>query len=227
MLRKITGMAEPVLFSSAAEVWLKMSSLLSDRRLNSDSKNFLKEVPEVVQTMKGIIVFNPNSSHFWLIFIFWRLESVCPSIATNLVNNNDNNGRLDDREYYNDLPGKIPPDLPSNESSDKSSKENLTFQRLPTAAPRSAFKKMSSNEQNDPNLIDLNIDIQEETNTSVRKIESTQESTRLEPQYVNCLAEESNQIKINDSFLESSAQPIKDPFDMRKALHLIILFVFI
>ena len=57
MSPKITGTAEPALFWNVVEDWLKMSLLLSDRRLSFDLKNFLKEVPEVVQQMKGISDF--------------------------------------------------------------------------------------------------------------------------------------------------------------------------
>lgn len=147
------------------------------------------------------------------------------------MNNNSNNqinGRLEDREYYNDLPGKIPPDLPFADSSDKNSKEISTLQRLPTAAPRSAIKKSlpSSGEQNGPNLIDLNVDLHDEAEakSSVPLMDTSGEQKRSEPQYVNCSTEEStsNQIKTNDS---QTGQTVKDPFDMRKRFWGIVVLI--
>ena len=163
---------------------------------------------------------NENFSHR-------RVESVLNGSTnpTNNCSNNSDSSRLEDREYYNDLPGKIPPDLPLTDTGDKTSKESLG-NRQPTAAPRNCLKKLSSSEQNGPNLIDLSVDIAHEQTVSDNTGAQTeeQECVKSEHHYVNCSAEESakNQSIASDTQPECPhpTSAFKDPFDMRMS-HLI------
>jgi len=153
------------------------------------------------------------------------LDTTVHNGSNSNTNKENNNGRLDDREYYNDLPGKMPPEVPSTDNHDKTSlKESATLQRIPQAAPRSCLKKLSltNSEQNSPNLIDLNTDIQEDNhdNDSAEVDINSQETTRLEPEYVNCTTGDTTNSNTTNSVptLETTTQStIKDPFDMRKS----------
>lgn len=131
--------------------------------------------------------------------------------STNSTNNTDGS-RLDDREYYNDLPGKIPPDVPLAEASDKACRDSP--HRQPTAAPRNCIKKSNGSEQNGQNLIDLTIDEQPATDNAEAQSEA-QQNVKLEHHYVNCSTEDS---KIAGGSPDQSSHitpSIKDPFDMR------------
>ncbi|CAG2105897.1 unnamed protein product [Medioppia subpectinata] len=148
--------------------------------------------------------------------------------ATNNLNQDTDTKNLpEDRDYYNDLPGKMPPEVPKGDAPDMApAKEGSTIQRVaqtvPQAAPRTGLKKTS--EQNSPNLIDLNIDIQEQNTgnstqtTSTAQTESDcQQNERSEHQYVNCAAEASNDNQNKAEPLSESSTQLtpKDPFDMK------------
>ncbi|CAG2168738.1 unnamed protein product [Oppiella nova] len=176
-------------------------------------KEFLKRTPKTTPFSDRVDASNgSNASH----------------MSNKLNIENDDTNRLESRDYYNDLPGKIPPDLPDlppGEAADRvhsadHTSVQLANQRVPQAAPRTGLKKCP---QNSPNLIDLNIDIQEQNignigdNTSQTKDTNCQQNSRSDPQYVNCSTQEShdNQIK-SESNCEPSTQPsVKDPFDMK------------
>ncbi|XP_054160192.1 SHC-transforming protein 1-like isoform X2 [Oppia nitens] len=146
-------------------------------------------------------------------------NGLCHTINNNFNTDNDSKNRLDERDYYNDLPGKIPPDVPPVETNSKTSlRDCSSTQRVPQAAPRTAIKK--SNEQNSPNLIDLNIDIQDHINTTQSESSIIDPNTQIvDHQYVNCSTDDSNnnnnQNKTDNSNNESVIQTAKDPFDMK------------
>ncbi len=152
---------------------------------------------------------------------------------------------MEEREYYNDLPGKTPPSAPdasdnsnviSKETSLSAHKPLLTSSSLPQAAPRSVVKKSSispstnsKNEQNGLNLIDLNTDIQTPQDAKQTKDETPKVMGNLthkseQHQYVNCSLS-SDQNEINESLSlnksgSSTSSSVKDPFDMRKSIHI-------
>ncbi|KAH9516179.1 Phosphotyrosine-binding domain, phosphotyrosine-interaction (PI) domain, partial [Dermatophagoides farinae] len=116
---------------------------------------------------------------------------------TAMANNNDNcqitpAQRIEDREYYNDLPGKIPPDIMAinNGSSDRMNK-----MIPPLAAPRSKKSAITTTTTpNNPqeeqiNLIDLNDDLKPPLTTTSSAYNSNLFSKQIRPtdsQYVNC-----------------------------------------
>lgn len=78
--------------------------------------------------------------------------------------------RNDDREYYNDLPGKIPPDVAANGSGNKNINKDDQLQQV--------------------SLIDLNDDLQlihSQSSSVVTSVKS--KLLPSDPQYVNCMAD--------------------------------------
>lgn len=142
-----------------------------------------------------------------------------------MANNNDNcqitpAQRIEDREYYNDLPGKIPPDIMAinNGSSDRMNK-----MIPPLAAPRSKKSAITTTTTpNNPqeeqiNLIDLNDDLKPPLTTTSSAYNSNLFSKQIRPtdsQYVNCGA--------SDTTTTSTSTANKDPFDMRKCFVIIM-----
>lgn len=108
----------------------------------------------------------------------------------------------EERDYYNDLPGKIPPDV-SHSNSQSTSKT------LPQAAPRNYSKKSSGNgsEENSPNLIDLNTELHESLAYDFSAMDDTK-PLKYGHEYVNCGQE------VQETFLAIETVT-KDPFDMR------------
>lgn len=140
----------------------------------------------------------------------------------------------DEREYYNDLPGKIPPDVPANAAENgissttttsTSTKEISSLQRvLPQAAPRNCLKK-SNSEQSSPNLIDLNTDIQgpslimaeSKDNNNDPGCSQQNVNVKSEVQYVNCANGGDGVAEQNSNEFALNLNPtFSDPFDMRK-----------
>ncbi|XP_074600614.1 SHC-adaptor protein isoform X2 [Brevipalpus obovatus] len=133
-------------------------------------------------------------------------------------------GGGEERDYYNDMPGKVPPDLPEKEKN-KRNKEELLGRSAMHTIPRLSLKKFISNSSadNSPNLIDLTSDIQPTTTDSLQSQSGSSFSslnrrteTGIEPEheYVNCNSEDKNS---KHSTLASSIPPssIRDPFDMQ------------
>ncbi|RWS18028.1 SHC-transforming protein 1-like protein [Dinothrombium tinctorium] len=124
-----------------------------------------------------------------------------------------------ERDYYNDLPGKMPPDINLLDSVDS----NLTLRKetmsrnQPQAAPRTCFRKyMNSNSDQSHNLIDLTSDIQLPETQNINGASSDSHflnipSVSTEHQYVNFKGYESD----NSSCGLDSSSNIRDPFDMQ------------
>lgn len=145
-------------------------------------------------------------------------------------NNNQTNQstlqRIDDREYYNDLPGKIPPDIINLNGKDNLNVLNSSNDTkvIPLVSPRNKNNKSLNNDSLDDiqpsntntliNLIDLNDDnctdnslmIHHGSNNCLTTSNSCQfpkitSNNHNDPHYVNCTSEVTNEVK--------------DPFDMR------------
>lgn len=102
--------------------------------------------------------------------------------------------RSDDREYYNDLPGKIPPDIVSQSNGTKDCAKPI----IPNVAPRkkNGFEQTSTT----INLIDLN---DSNTNNGHSHHGHLKPMMPNDPQYVNCMP--AQQIHCSD-----------DPFDIKQ-----------
>ena len=168
----------------------------------------------------------------------YRLEHIHQgtnnSHKTAISNNNDNSQitpaqRIEDREYYNDLPGKIPPDIVTINNG-------ITNKMItpPMAAPRNkkpSINSTTATTSNNPqeeqiNLIDLNDDLKPSLNSSACNSNLLNKNILpTDPRYVNCGTSETT--------AATTSIADKDPFDMRKCFifimyhHLIITWTFL
>lgn len=115
--------------------------------------------------------------------------------------------RADDREYYNDLPGKIPPDIVPTSPNAATGKEGKSPASVPHAAPR----KKNGLLADQVNLIDLTDESHQVMALNGNGSPANQLKAPLphDPQYVNCMA---------------PPEDPKDPFDMRKFFCIKIVF---
>nr|XP_027197239.1 uncharacterized protein LOC113791645 [Dermatophagoides pteronyssinus] len=138
------------------------------------------------------------------------------SHKTAISNNNDNSQitpaqRIEDREYYNDLPGKIPPDIVTINNG-------ITNKMItpPMAAPRNkkpSINSTTATTSNNPqeeqiNLIDLNDDLKPSLNSSACNSNLLNKNILpTDPRYVNCGTSETT--------AATTSIADKDPFDMQ------------
>ncbi|XP_015784894.1 SHC-transforming protein 2 [Tetranychus urticae] len=161
-----------------------------------------------------------------------------------LINHGTLEGAIggDDRDYYNDMPGKVPPDLPERKNDRRIDDKFMRVHSLGRSSVGKFNAQQPSTSDPTPNLIDLTSDLQvlpsealtlnnaiaSSFSSPLSKLKTTSANPspcsrtssfnrKTEPEYVNCNPEELS--KLNSSIKESSSSSlpfaIKDPFDMQ------------
>ncbi|OTF78100.1 SHC-transforming protein 1-like protein [Euroglyphus maynei] len=178
---------------------------------------FLKRNPLSNERLVITSVFYENGL---TIYVINRLEHIHLNTNNSHKTAMDNSQitpmqRIEDREYYNDLPGKIPPDITTiNNDSIGTTNKMIT----PLPAPRSkksAITTPTTNPQDEQiNLIDLNDDLK----SPLTNPPAHNGNLSTDPRYVNCGTSETT---------TGTATSIadKDPFDMRKCFILSCIII--
>ena len=200
-------------------------------------KEFLRRAPrsvkydfKILQIIKfinrfiNVVFYSLENSHFNGISSS-SPSTNCTAVAGSFLPQPPPNVRSDDREYYNDLPGKIPPDLLNMSNTTNNNLNQNTSQFAPAPRKKNSWSDGSGYSVN--HLIDLHDEQQQGSTTKIINENSSllPNSSTLSmdfgsdvsassstsvipyPQYVNC---------VPTSTIQQQEKQHNDPFDMRK-----------